>query len=328
MFHHRSASLLLPTAVACLTAVAPACTVETSSSDPTQASQTSAAMDLPTDNYLAIGDSVPFGFDPTQFSRDPSAPLPPATAFVGYPDVVAADVKPIRDANIACPGETSTSFTLSLDEVIARLTAAAQDPAHPAPAVDRGCYQAKSKGLLHVPYTVSQADRAVAFLKSHPQTKLVTITLGGNDVGAVQDFCNATSPDAATAQSCAFARLPAALGALQANLTTILGRVRGEAGYKGKLLAVTYYSLDYRVPPQYDGLYAVDGVLASVAAQFGGGVVSGYDAFKAAVGADGSPCNAGLLIPIGQLPTGALVCDVHPTLKGRQLLASAVEAAL
>ncbi len=316
--------------LACLTLAAVASLALAACSDGADARdvsvQTSAAMDLPTDNYLAIGDSVPFGFDPTKFSTDPSAPLPSPAAFVGYPDALATMVKPLRDANVACPGETSTSFGMSLSEVIAALTAAASDPSHPQPAVDRGCYQAKAKNLLHVGYTSSQADRAVAFLESHPQTKLVTVTLGGNDVGAIQDFCNATSADAASAQRCAFARLPSALATLQQNLTTILGRVRGEAGYRGTLVALTYYSLDYTVPPAADGLYAVDSVLSAVASHFGAEIVSGYDVFKAASGADGSPCNAGLLIPLGRTPAGTLVCDVHPTPKGRDLLAGAIRS--
>lgn len=49
-------------------------------------------------------------------------------------------------------------------------------------------------------------------------------------------------------------------------------------------------------------------------------VASGFDAWQAkAMAAGGSSCAAGLLIP---LPHGG--CDVHPTPKGRDLLAQAI----
>ena len=63
--------------------------------------------------------------------------------------------------------------------------------------------------------------------------------------------------------------------------------------------------------------------LTTVTGAFHGVVADGFGAFKtAAIPFAGDPCAAGLLIatPPGQTTT----CDVHPTPKGRDLLAGAV----
>src|SRR5438874_2345032 len=55
-------------------------------------------------DYLALGDSVPFGFSP---------PLSPNDAhnFVGYPEIVAQGLD-VKDVNAACPGEATGGFLL------------------------------------------------------------------------------------------------------------------------------------------------------------------------------------------------------------------------
>ena len=53
--------------------------------------------------YLALGNSVAFGFDPTV--ADPSN----ANNFIGYPTPAAAALKE-NLTNAACPGETSSHF--------------------------------------------------------------------------------------------------------------------------------------------------------------------------------------------------------------------------
>jgi lysophospholipase L1-like esterase len=302
-------------------ALVAACTVDASDGEISAAA--AAPMDLPTDNYLALGDSVPFGFNPLLLPSATNPVNPTADQFVGYPEVVAQLAKPIREANVACPGETSTSFLKSLAYVNAS-----------AVPLDRGCHLVKQAGVLHVPYVESQLDRAVSFLTTHPQTKLVTLTLGGNDVGLLGDVCAAqvdagvragsipVAQAAAAVQSCVGSNLNATLGTLAANVTTILSAVRG-TGYKGELIVLSYYSLNYNQP--FDLLKLANDTVAQAAAPFGVKIASGYDAFKAASGPAGDPCAAGLLIP---LPTSPATCDVHPTQKGREILGATVRATM
>src|ERR1051325_4742558 len=63
--------------------------------------------------YLALGDSVAFGLDPTILPTGPGQPVPSIDRFVGYPEAFAADEHLLtskKEVNASCPGETSASF--------------------------------------------------------------------------------------------------------------------------------------------------------------------------------------------------------------------------
>src|SRR5438552_19021089 len=106
-------------------------------------------------SYLALGDSVPFGFNP-----DPAL-WSHAGNFIGYPEIVARALN-IEDVNATCPGEATGGF-LSLT------------------GTDNVCRPYRSAFPLHVSYSGTQVAFATAYLKSHPRTRLVTLTLGAND---------------------------------------------------------------------------------------------------------------------------------------------------
>src|ERR1019366_2633416 len=61
-----------------------------------------ARADGPANAYLALGDSVPFGFNPFIQLGDLSD-------YHGYPQFVSPPLT-LNLANASCPGETSTSF--------------------------------------------------------------------------------------------------------------------------------------------------------------------------------------------------------------------------
>jgi hypothetical protein len=107
--------------------------------------------------YLAFGDSVSFGFI-TNAGFEYVNP----ENFIGFPDYVGQTLK-LHSSNAACPGETSGSFLSST-------------------APDDGCRFYRSQVPLHLNYTSTQLDFAVSFLKSHPETRIVSIGLGANDV--------------------------------------------------------------------------------------------------------------------------------------------------
>lgn len=244
-------------------------------------------------DYLALGDSVAFGFDPRVVAAggasDPSN-------FVGYPAALAT-MLPLSLTNASCPGEASGGF-ISL-----------------ASSLDNGCRPYRSAFPLHVAYTSSQLDYAIAYLRAHPLTKLITIDLGANDLFLLQNACAADN-------SCVLAKLPTLLATLRSNLQTIYARLRDEGGFHGRLVALSYYALDYRDPVQVDVIGAINGVVASVTtAQPAGFVADGFGAFGAASGLSGSPCVAGLLIRLS-----ATTCDVHPSPAGRDLLARTIRA--
>ena len=233
-------------------------------------------------SYLALGDSVPFGYSPL---LNPSN----ASNFVGYPEIVARQLN-IEDVNATCPGEATGGF-LSLT------------------GTDNVCRPYRSAVPLHVSYSDTQMAFATAYLRSHPRTRLVTLTLGANDLFRWQKDCAA----GASVGTCPLG-LFGMLAVMQANLNTILGAIRA-TGYTGLIVAVTYYALDYH---DTSGTALLDSPLVAAAGANGALVASGLDAW-ASTAAGGSSCAAGLLIV-----TAPGVCDVHPTPLGRDLLAAKV----
>jgi lysophospholipase L1-like esterase len=251
-----------------------------------------------TSYYLALGDSVAFGYTPLAVT--PTETYKDATNFVGYPELVARALE-LKDVNASCPGEATGRF-ISL-----------------ASTNDNGCKAYRYYYPLHVAYTSSQLAFAVAFLNSHRHsTKLVTIDLGANDVFHQQTLCktNVNPP------LCFADALPGVLFAMQANLGHIFAALRA-TGYEGKIVALTYYALVYDAAGI--GLTAVlNNPMINATQPFNVRIASGFDAFQPFAQAHGgSSCAAGLLIALG-----GGVCDVHPTPFGHAVLAAAVIHAL
>jgi lysophospholipase L1-like esterase len=238
--------------------------------------------------YLALGDSVPFGFSPL---KDPSD----ADNFVGYPEVVA-DRLDLRDVNATCPGEATGGF-LSLT------------------GTDNVCRPYRAGAPLHVQYTSSQMAFALQYLRAHKHsTQLVTLTLGANDYFRYLKDC-AVSADFGT---CPLG-LNGVFGVMRANLDTIFTKIRA-TGYRGLIVGVTYYALSYSDPASVAGAQALNAQMIAAGAGHGVLIASGFDAWApVATAAGGDSCIAGLLIRL--TPTS---CDVHPTPLGRDLLAQAV----
>src|SRR5262249_49739535 len=107
--------------------------------------------------YLALGDSIAFGFSPL-------VQPPSLDQYTGYPELVADDIhRPVTNAS--CFGESSGSF-LTLG------------------APDLGCAQWRALGLpRYVNYSGTQMEYAESFLKANKKVELVTINIGGNDLG-------------------------------------------------------------------------------------------------------------------------------------------------
>ena len=245
-------------------------------------------------SYLALGDSVPFGFNPllAQPGVDPDV-------FVGYPQLASDLFRPRKKlANASCPGETSTSLITGRR--------------------DNGCQDYRQfVGATHVVYSGSQLDYAKGYIAANPRTGLVTMMIGANDLFRLLDRCaGSRNPD------CVADGMPHLLTTLGGNLRTTYSTLR-QAGFHGDLVAVTYYSLDFSDPAGVALITAVNKKLAGVTRAFGGEVAAGFEEFKAAASAfGGDSCAAGLLIRL--TPT---TCDVHPSPAGAALLADAVRHA-
>jgi hypothetical protein len=242
--------------------------------------------------YLALGNSVAFGFNPLLDRSN-------ADNFIGYPTPVAAALKE-NLTNPSCPGETSSHF-ISLT------------------GSDNGCGAYRANFPLHVAYSGTQLAFTDGFLKSHPQTLVVSIDIGANDLFVLANGCGGQP-------SCIQAGLPGMLATLSANLDTIYGHIRNNDGYHHGLVALTYYSLNYSDPTGTFLISQVNQVVAARTLAWGGIVADGFGAFAAASTAfGGDTCAAGLRIVVVSSP---LTCDIHPSPAGRDLLAQAIVNAL
>ena len=247
--------------------------------------------------YLALGDSVAFGYVPLEAVPAPNYFDP--RSFVGYPEDVARALH-IPVSNASCPGETTASFLV---------------PGAPSNGCENG--PGSSTGYrtdypLHVQYRGTQMQYALKYLAVHRHTRLVTIDIGANDVFLCQET---------TADVCA-TEFQGVLEKIQANLTTIYTVIRDVAHYHGLLVALTYYSTSYSDPTLVAEVEYLNSVIASVTEKFGGKVADGFAAFEGpSASFGGDPCAAGLLI---KLPGGS--CNIHPSPAGHLLLARAIEA--
>jgi hypothetical protein len=209
--------------------------------------------------YLALGDSVPFGY---------RANLPPIfynfpQLFVGYPEIVGPTFR-LRTLNAACPGET-TSF----------LTGAGSNGCEDSVTGTTGY---RDLFPLHVRYSGTQLQYALDTLHRNSDVRLVSLMLGAND-GFI---CQKTTSD-----QCA-TELPGVLNTIGTSLAAILAQLR--SAYSGRIVVVTYYALDYSDGTGVAVTQLLNGAIMAAAASVPGVVVAdGFGAFQQrAIAAGGS----------------------------------------
>jgi hypothetical protein len=264
----------------------------------------------PKTQYLALGDSVAFGYNPVDAVNHPKE----IKFFTGYPEIIKSTVIP-ASANASCEGETSGSFL---------------DVTSP----DNGCHQWRADGnAMHVAYdsnAQSQMAFALNYVRKGGITK-VSLGIGANDLLLLQTSCaiQTQSTSSAAFFGCVQQGLPAAIGGAVNNVVTIVSQLRG-SGYAGQIELVTYYTPLYNpADPNFQAIYALDRELVRAAqgmsqAGLAVDVAQGFSAFGAIAAAKGGDaCAAGLLYRLN-----ATTCDKHPSAFGQSVLAGAVGAAV
>ncbi|MGC2109976.1 MAG: SGNH/GDSL hydrolase family protein, partial [Candidatus Korobacteraceae bacterium] len=189
--------------------------------------------------YLALGDSVAFGYI-DQAGYEYYNP----TNFVNYGDWASLALS-LNESNGGCPGETSGSF-LSLT------------------APDNGCRLYRAHFPLHVVYSSIQSTQftyATGFLRTHSDVALVTVMLGANDLLLLEEQCNGDP-------TCIENGAPQVFAAAEAHMQTILAGLRG-TGYTGTIEVVNYYSLDYSDQFETELTVGLNQAITAPAAAFG-----------------------------------------------------------
>jgi lysophospholipase L1-like esterase len=254
--------------------------------------------------YLALGDSVTFGYEEAQVVPAPN--YPDATSFLGYPEILGSELH-LKVVNAACPGETSASL----------INATAQsNGCENTPGGGNVGY--RTKFPLHASYSGSQLAFAVSYLKKHHDVRLVSLMIGANDAFV----CQETTADHCQSPS----ELAGVITGIGNNVKTILSQIRNKAHYRGQIAIVNYYSLDYssQLDKAQSGL--LNQTMDSAAKPFHVEVADGFGEFGlGAAHSGGSTCKAGLLT---QLTGTTAPCGIHPSYAGQSLLALALEKAI
>jgi lysophospholipase L1-like esterase len=244
----------------------------------------------PKANYLALGDSLAFGYQPGK-STDPAA------YNTGYVDDFAAALAPlspgITTVNYGCPGEWTDSFL--------------GDAPCPYPLP------------LHDPYTGSQMAAADAFLSPHPsQTSPVTIDIGGNDALHVFNACKAEFlPDLDAVESCVAAQTPSTAAHIAQNLGTILAHLRADAPKTEIIVVGLYNVLVVLFGPDSDALAAeLNSAMADTAAAYEARFADPLPVFN--------PPGPNEIATICTLTYICTAGDIHPTDAGYQAMANVV----
>jgi lysophospholipase L1-like esterase len=154
-------------------------------------------------SYLALGDSLAFGYSQAKFEHL----LPdenPAAYDTGYVDDFAHLLRighpTLQVINDGCPGETTESFI-------------------------KGPCEYQLAFPLHHPYvggpTSSQLSDALAYLNANPNTNPITLDIGANDaLGVIERTCEKKV-------ECVIKEAPALFAHIASNLGLILADLRG-----------------------------------------------------------------------------------------------------
>lgn len=187
---------------------------------PHPAAASSRANSSPQQYYLALGDSLAFGFQLAKFDAQLGqyGTVSPTAFTTGYVDDFAqriSSIQPtIQTMNYGCPGETSAQFL-----------AAAGCPTYPFP--------------LHAGYAGSQMASALAFLHAHPgQVSPITLDIGTNDVEDMVQQCGGYTT---ASLPCVFAALPGVLVQVSQHLNQIVGELRAAAP-SSRIIVMQYYN--------------------------------------------------------------------------------------
>jgi lysophospholipase L1-like esterase len=251
----------------------------------------------PGSTYLALGDSVSFGYKEQQVVPQPD--YSKASNFLGWPEHTGRALH-LKVVNASCPGETSASLIDPSAKAFG-----CENTAGNTNIAYRRFYP------LHVKYSGSQLSFAVSYLRKHPKTRLVSLMIGANDLF----LCQSTTSDGCVSE------LQATYKKVARNVRKILSAVRQKGRYRGQIVLMRYFSLKYGNDPLGGVVRGLNSAAYNAAKPYRVRVADGYGEFRRAVRDSGNDaCTAGLLTQLGEPGK----CGVHPSWSGQALLSQAL----
>jgi len=222
----------------------------------------------PNHYYLALGDSLAYGYQDAKFKAELASGTFDASTFTGYPGDLATLMKAVRpdlqETNLGCPGETTVTYFHA--------------GMCPTPSI-----------LLHVQYQTSQRDAALAFLAAHPgQVSPITLNNGANDVTP----CLQSSDP-----SC----FPTQIAAVGANLDTALGELRAAAP-NAEIIVMQYYDpYAFNFPSTIGITVALNQAIATAAARHGARLADALTPFNLTPPQPAILCGLGPFCPLSDV---------------------------
>jgi lysophospholipase L1-like esterase len=274
--------------------------------------------------YLALGDSLAYGYHAAQFKSELETKgfVEPATFNDGYVDDFGATLKlvnpKLQTINDGCPGETSETFI--------------NGSGIPGYCAGGPTGSPFPYAFLHHPYTPhsSQLADALAILKENPNVSPITLDIGANDV---LQFLASKCGFPATF-TCSPAEVESEFGHIAGNVFSILSQLHAAAP-KAQIVLIGLYNPYPTVLPAPGGdatTAALNNALAGVAAAIPGASFANPE----------PPFNTSIVTHLPESTDLATICaftamcpggtfnptspnaDIHPTKLGYGVMAGVV----
>jgi lysophospholipase L1-like esterase len=275
--------------------------------------------------YLALGDSLAYGYHAAQFQEElKSKGFAEAANFNdGYVNDFGAALKlfnpKLQIVNDGCPGETTE--TMIHGSGVGPEFCAGGPTGTPFP-----------KAFLHHPYPGTQLEDALAIAKQ-PGVNTITLDIGANDI---LQFLGSACGFPATF-TCTPAQIEAEIGHVTANVGSILAQLRAAAP-KAKIIFVSQYNPYPTVlSPEGTGDATVEGLNAALKAVAATDGVSFANTARVInfSGTHGGPesgdirtvCAFTAMCPGGIFNPASPSADIHPTKLGYAAMAAVVGVA-
>jgi lysophospholipase L1-like esterase len=269
--------------------------------------------------YLALGDSLAYGYHQAQFREELKAGNVVAATFNdGYVDDFGAGLKlanpTLQIINDGCPGETTETFIKGSGKPG---FCAGGPTGTPFPAI-----------WLHHPYFGSQLSDALAVLAANPNVSPITLDIGSNDVlQFLASKCGFPVTD-----TCTEAQVIAEYEHITENVSSILTKLHAAAPKAQIVLIGAYNPYPTVVPGGDKQLAKFAAMLKAAAAKVPGASFANSEPPFNPSGTFGGPeagdiptiCAFTAMCPGGKFNPASPEADIHPTKLGYAVMAGVV----
>jgi lysophospholipase L1-like esterase len=275
--------------------------------------------------YLALGDSLAYGYHQAQFQEElkTTGTINPAKFNDGYVDDFGALLKlanpKLQVINDGCPGETTETFVKGSGLPVPGFCAGGPTGT-PFPY-----------SFLHHPYTTgSQLSDALSILASNKNVNPITLNIGSNDVLQFLEFkCGFPATD-----TCTEAQVLTEYEHITSNVSGILTQLRAAAPNAQIVLIGAYNPFPTVVPNGDKQLAVFASDLSKAAAKVPNTSFANNEPVFNPIGTFGGPetgdipfiCAYTAMCPGGTFNPASPEADIHPTKLGYAVFAGVVAA--